>query len=357
MKPPRSGGFILSFFPFFPVVLFPIFFSGCLEFDPVSTVCWEPEGRAVAFLSGGRPWTYTLGTGELSPLPSEGPFGSLACSPDGRWIAASSHTYLSLFRREGGGYQSEQTFALPGGDGLISPTLSWHPSSRRLMAGLAGAAALSTFEVDLDSGTMTPAGAGLGIFGGADWLLWGNKVSLGKSRELLALDRQDEEGRPLPLSRPAHDSLEDGAFDLLSSLGDFAALPLCWSGQNGGRTFSACLAENGSVVWKSKALPKDARIFANPARTLFAGVVDDGKNDLRLAVFDGQGKIRADGARLLKTLDAELARAGRDRKDSSRSIHASRVAWDPGGNWLAWVVDGRLFLWNWRNDILAVRGP
>ena len=76
-----------------------------------------------------------------------------------------------------------------------------------------------------------------------------------------------------------------------------------------------------------------------------------------MRVLDARGRTRADGARLLKTLDSELSQAGLDRKDHSKTVRASRVAWDPGGNWLAWVVEGRLFLWNWRNDIFVVRAP
>lgn len=336
--------------------LCPFLLSGCLEFEPVSTVCWEPSGREVAFLSSGRPWVFSLPTGELSPLPSEGPFASLACSPDGGWIAASSHTYLSLFRREGGEYVSDETFALPPGGGLIPPVLSWRPDSGSLLIGSAGAE-IVTFEADLGSGTLTRLGSGLAIYEAADRLIWGTKAVLGPDRELMVLDSQDPQGRPLTLAPGARDGLEDGAFDVLSTQGDFSALPPCWTQRSSSKTAHTVCLNGGAPVIRGRNLPTDSRVFPSPGRNLFAVVIDKADSDLSLFVYDARGIKRAEGARLLKTLDEELARAGRDRKDNSKAIPASRIAWDPGGNWLAWVVDGRLFLWNWRNDILSVRAP
>ena len=75
--------------------------------------------------------------------------------------------------------------------------------------------------------------------------------------------------------------------------------------------------------------------------------------DPRISVYDAQGTLKADGAVFLNKILEAAASGEREEK----SVHASRLAWSPNGNWIAAVVNGRLCLWNWRNDEVRIHVP
>lgn len=316
--------------------------AGCLEFESQSSVSWSPDGGRVAFLSEGRPWIYTLDTGAVTPLPGEGSYLGLAWSPRADWLAVSTAAYVETFRAGEAGFESVHTFSTREPESRIM-SLMWHPDGRRLLYSEVTEKAALTTEVDVDSGTVSKPGRGIGLYGpGGDWLLWAVPLDVGR-RETLFLERQSTAGAVLPLTAPTFE--QDALFTLLPGISDFSPLPLCGVA---GKEY-VCLGSD-----KRLAVPENALVFADRRRELLAVVEEPASKEPRLRIVDWQGRPKADGAGFLKAIRSAAGPGEADKE----TVSVSRLAWSPDGNWLAWVVEGRLCLWNWRNDEVRVhRAP
>lgn len=324
---------------------------GCFQFDGESTIAWAPSGGRVAFLSGGKPWVYSLDAGALSPLPGEGRYLSLAWSPREEWLAVSTASYVEAFHEEDGVFSSSQTFSTETPSPDMSGVVMWHPDGRRLLYSEFSGETATTNEVELDSGVVRHIGAGIGLYGpGGDWMLWSAPVSIGRRSDRVLFDRQNHEGESLSLDGGMA-ALEKGFFDMLVGLSDNSPLPLCAPREDPERPITdvLCLDASGALV-KRATLPARGRVFPDRGRTLFALVEEPGGQEPRLGVYDEAGKLRADGKAFLK----RIAETATDQEKEDKTVHASRLAWSPDGNWIAWVVNGRLCLWNWRNDEVRV---
>lgn len=331
-----------------------VLLAGCLEFDAENSISWSPSGGRVAFLSGGKAWIYSLDSGSMRELPTSARYLSIAWSPREDWIALSTSAYVEIFREQGGTFQGGQTFSTTDPSPDMSSVLAWHPDGRKLLYSEFSGESATTTEVDIDSGAVTHMGAGIGLYGpGADWLLWAAPVPIGRRGDKMIFDRQNLAGDSLPLDKDVS-ILESGFFEMLSSLNDNSPLPLCArrddSGKPGGEI--RCLDAEGRLQRRA-SLPVGGRAFPDRKRSLFA-VVDESKDgELRLFVYDARGALKADGALFLKKIEEAASSEEREGK----SLHASRLAWSPDGNWIACVINGRLCLWNWRNDEVRVHAP
>lgn len=318
--------------------------SGCLLFDAASTVAWSPSGGRVVFLSEGRPWVYTLGSGKLESLPGDGRYLSVSWSPREEWLAVSTAAYVETFHENAGVFESSQTISTSKHSADLS-TLMWHPDGRRLLYSEFEGETAETTEVDIESGAVSHLGAGVGLYGpGGDWLLWAVPISIGKRGDTVVFDRQTPAGDPLP-SDPQMRRLSEDFVDLLAGINDHSALPLC------GRADAEFLCLDGKGALERRAvLPAEGRVFPDRRRELFALVEDPQGKEPKLAVYDAQGKLKADGRNFLKA----IFEAAKPEEKDDADAQVSRLAWSPDGNWLAWVVNGRLALWNWRNDEIRI---
>lgn len=332
------------------------FLAGCLQFDVENTVSWSPDGSRVAFLSGGSPWLFSLDSGAMTALPTPNRYLSVAWSPRPDWIALSTSSYIETFQEQDGVFASSQTFSTSEDSPDMSSVLMWHPQGRRLLYSEFAGESATTSEVDLDSGVVTHLGAGIGLYGpGADWLLWAAPASIGKRGDRILFDRQSLVGESMSLDKDVS-ALEAGFFGMLSSLGDNAAsLPLCARSEPPGSPGSEvhCLDAEGRLQRRA-VLPVSGRVFPDRTRSLFAVVEErGGAQEPRLSVYDSAGLLKADGSGFLKKIMA----AASDAEKEEKAVHVSRLAWSPDGNWIAWAVNGRLCLWNWRNDEVRIHAP
>ncbi len=337
------------------LILLPLL-AGCFQYDPVSTVSWSPSGSRVAFLSGGRGWIYSLDDGSLSKLSDER-FASLAWSPREDWIALSTFSHVTAFHEEAGVFTSSGVFPFEAGP-EIPPLVMWHRSELKFLAGIAEGARVRTEEVDLTAGKSKELGAGIAVYGGAgprggEWFLWTAPAAVGLKTEKLIFDRQTRAGESLPLSREMVAALEEGADTLFSSFIENSPLPLCVQRDDPeGISRVVCLDGRGRLDVRA-SLPSGGRVFAAPDRNLFAVMTEKGSEPPLLEITDGLGKVRADGAAFLERIDEVV---GLDHPDKT-SFKVSRLAFSPDGSWLAWVVKGRLCLWDWRNDEVRIHYP
>lgn len=319
--------------------------AGCLNFDPRNTVSWAPDGSRVAFLSHGAAWIYTLDTGAAVPLSEEGSYLSLSWSPKGDWLALSTAAYVEAFHEEGGTFVSSLTFStrLPESD---VTTLMWHPDGERLLYSEVAKNTGVTTEADLSTGAVSAPGEGIGLYGpGGQWLFWAAPLAVGRRGAAMHFERQTPDGRPLPLEAELD---EDRFFTVLPGLSDFSESPLCF---NTGSTYS-CFTQDGTLR-KRAPVPENSMVFADRSRGLFAVFEKWAGDHPELTIVDSSGRKKADGSKFLKAITEALAPEGGER----RTVDVSRLAWSPDGNWLAWVVEGRLCLWNWRNDQARIHAP
>lgn len=319
--------------------------AGCLDFDPRNTISWSPDGSRLAFISeSGTAWIYTLDTGAAVPLSEEGTYLSLSWSPKADWLAVSTAAYVETFHEEEGVFTSSQTFStrLPESD---VTTLMWHPEGGRLLYSEVAKNTGVTTEVDLATGAVSLPGEGIGLYGpGGDWLLWAAPLAVGRRGEAMHFERQTPEGGSLPFEAGLD---EDRFFTVLPGLSDFSESPLCF---NTGTEYS-CFSASGALQ-KRAPVPENSMVFADRGRGLFAVFEKWAEDHPVLTIVDEKGRKKADGAKFLK----EILESGPKESDRS-SVSVSRLAWSPDGNWLAWVVEGRLCLWNWRNDETRIHVP
>ncbi len=284
----------------------------------------------------------------------------MSWSPREDWIAVSTFTRLSLWNDAGGRLRPAQDYPLAGASPELSALLQWSPDGRRLLYAQDLRTSVATGEVDLDSRAAAGLGAGFAAYGpGGDWLLWQNSVSLGR-REEVVFDRQSRSGAKLPLPSAtlgvlAHGTAEEaaagggsGSFDLIPALSDNAELPLCPQRQDrkARRTEVFCL-DSESGLARRAVLPTAGRVFPSRDRSLFAAVEEVDRKPPRLAVYDSRGRLKADGAGFVRFIGEKTDAFRADPKANPR---VSRLAWSPDGTWIAWVVEGRLCLWDWRSD-------
>lgn len=345
----RKAARLLSFLPLLAL-------AGCLEFDFASTVSWSPSGESVAFLSRGRPFIYSLKRRALAPLPVPGVYAGLAWSPapaadEEGWIALSTVGVVRLACAACGERGGPSLWDFPIAGLGTETILQWRPDGRRLLAADFTRDLGATWEIDLETRSASRAGFGAGFYGpGAHWLLWFVPVSVGRRDDFMIVERQAEDGRLLTLEAGASSLILDGWLAMVDALGDPSPWPLCpaRSQEKARRTVVYCVAADGSIDRRA-VLPAAGRVFPDRSRRLFAVLTDRGEEPPALAVYDGAGRRRADGA--------ALAQAVRDGASEGKGLKASRLAWSPDGNWLAWAADGKLFLWNWRNDLVRVHDP
>jgi hypothetical protein len=86
---------------------------------------------------------------------------------------------------------------------------------------------------------------------------------------------------------------------------------------------------------------------------LFAVVSEAEEGRPLLNVYDSKGELKAEGRGVIKRLEARVS--AEDRQ--AGSLRLSRLAWSPDGNWISCVANGRLVLWNWRNDETRIHAP
>lgn len=169
----------------------------------------------------------------------------------------------------------------------------------------------------------------------------------------MLFERQDEGGRLLTLPRELPEIFEAGVSEFIAASADPSPRPLCPQrhDERRGKTELYCLEADGGLS-PVAALPGLGRVFPNVARTLFAVLLEPENQPPRLGVYDAYGRRRADGASLV-----DAVRSAARLEERRDPVPVSRLAWSPDGNWIAWVVDGHLALWNWRNDIVRVHSP
>lgn len=330
--------------------------TGCLDLDFSSTVSWSPSGQSVAFLSRGRPFVYSMERRSLSALPVPGTYAGLAWSPepvsdaDG-WIALSTGGIVRLACQSCGEKDGPSLWDFPITGLGMETVLQWRPDGRRILAADFVSNQGVTWEIDLEERRVEKAGSGVGFYGpGGHWLLWSVPVAIGRRDDFMMVERQTVGGRPLTLEAGTSALMLEGWAAMTDALADASSLPLCpaRSDEKARKTVVYCIAADGSLS-KRAALPAAGRVFPDRARRLFAMLEDRGEAPPKLTIYDGEGRVRADGA--------SLAQAVRDSAPEGKGVKASRLAWSPDGNWLAWAADGKLFLWNWRNDLVRVHDP
>lgn len=330
--------------------------TGCLQFDSGNTLSWSPSGKRLAFVSGGKAWVYDLESGRMGALPSRREPSGVSWSPRENMIATSTAGLVEFYAEGGDGiFTSSRAFVMPflGSDALS--ILVWHPSGERLIDAEVGNRAAETSEIDLPARAVVRLGPGVGLYGpGADWLLWAAQAPIGRRDDKTVFDRQAAGGQSQPLGVEAVHVLEAGYFDSLTTAQDQRARePLCARREDParGRTDFYCLDAQGEPRRRA-SLPVVGHIFPDQSRRLFAVLEEKSDQEPTLRIYDGDGRVRAEARTLLKTVREAGAKDG-----DSETLRVSRLAWSPDGNWLAWIVGGRLCLWNWRNDVVRVHPP
>jgi WD40 repeat protein len=327
--------------------------AGCGH-EPVSTLDWSADGGRLGFLDDSGAGVYDLTSRRLERLDARR-YGALAWSPAEPVVAVATGALVEVYSEQDGRFR--RTGAWTAGEPGGVTGLMWHPSGRKLLVlRLRDGSSASTWELDLGSGTAAAVGPGLGFYGpGGDWLLWHNTVAIGSRASIDVFDRQRRDGERLPLPPGTRSGLESENFELLvHAVSERSARPFCvLSGGDQGPSTVYCLDE-GAALKRVGLLPAGTGryVYPNPQRSLYAAVTIAGR-DAALGVFDAAGRRRADGRRLLDALAEERPRL---RAEDPSRLRVSRLAWSPDGNWLAWVVEGRLALWNWRNDVVVLPG-
>ncbi len=329
--------------------------TGCLQFEPGNTVSWSPSGRRVAFISEGKAWVYDMESGNLGALPSRREPSGVSWSPGEGLIATSTAGLVELYVESSSGvFSSSSAFVMPflGSDALS--LLVWHPSGRKLLDAEIGGSAAETSEIDVSSREVVRLGAGVGVYGpDAAWLMWAAQAPIGKREDKIVFDRQSADGDSLPLGAEAVHVLEAGYLDTITSAQDQASRqPVCARREDAqrGRTDFYCLDAEGEPRRRA-SLSAAGHVFADQTRGLFAVVEEKSDEEPTLTIYDGEGRKRADAKKFLGVVRAAAG------QDGAESLRVSRLAWSPDGNWLAWIVGGRLCLWNWRNDVVRVHEP
>jgi hypothetical protein len=346
-----SGSILLKRASFFSLAALTLL-TGCLQFEPGNVVSWSPSGGRLAFISAGKAWVYDLETGRMGALPSRREPSGVSWSPREGLIATSTaglvETYVEGPERV---FSSSAAYVMPflGSDALS--VLAWHPTQLKVLDAAIGSRAAETTEIDLGARRTVRLGPGVGVYGPAGrWLLWAAQTSIGMRDEKIIFDRQSPQGESLPLDVEAVHVLEAGFLDSMTTAQDQASPePVCARREDGrrGRVDFYCFDAQGELRRRA-SLPVTGHIFPDQRRRLFAVLEEKNDEYPTLAIYDRDGRRRADAKKFLAA-----ARAG----SGDRSLRVSRLAWSPDGNWLAWIVDGRLCLWNWRNDVVRVHAP
>ncbi|MBI3552484.1 MAG: hypothetical protein HY077_08190 [Elusimicrobia bacterium] len=313
------------------------FIFGCIP-EPGTQVSWSPSGRKVGFLSGGRPWIYDIESGSLERAAARlTSAGQLAWSSEEGLLAVSTQNVVELLVEERGRFVSSATFAAPAMGEVSDEVLSWNPADRRLLLVQSLGKEIQTSEIALSSGVVDTA-PGVAAYGPeGDWTLWVNQGSVGHQERLIAA-REGSGRAPLILSEADQATLGDAGVEMLSIWGN----PLCFSQSHDEQTKVLCFDASGRLRQRAVFAKSigEKQFYMNRQETLFAVLGDEPM------VFDSLGKVRARGVRLKAALEREFP--------GQRELHQSNLAWSPDGNWLAAAIDGRLCLWNWRNDVVRV---
>jgi WD40 repeat protein len=319
--------------------------TGCAQ-EPLSTIAWSPSGARVAYLDSGVPTVFDVKRSSISRLAG-GPYAGLVWSPVDEAVAVSSGNTVELFRETEQGFARAASYAVGTATGGLS-AMMWHPSGKKLLVARLEEDNGATWEIDLASNTVSRAMPGLGFYGpGGRWLLWWSASALGRRAKVDVFDRQAPDGASLKLPPGTRAGLESEDLHLLSgSIEGAAPQPLCWlSGADAGPSELYCLDDNAALKRLASLPPgTGSRVFPNRDRTLLAVLtLDAGKPSL--TIYDAAGKARADGKDFLAAIAAARPDLAGKNPDTLR---VSLLAWSPDGEWLAWVVEGRLCLWNWR---------
>jgi hypothetical protein len=320
-----SGLLLLSLLPFL---------SSCIP-EPGTQVSWSPSGRRVGFLSLGRPFVYDLESAKLFKVSTQlGTASQLAWSGEENLLAVSSGSVVELVAEDRGVYASSGAFAAPGFERVEDAVLSWHPSKRRLLLVRSFGKTIDTTEFDATSGAVDAA-PGIGTYGpGGKWLLWINGGAVGHHDRMIAA-REGPDHATLPLSDEDQATLGDEAVEMLSIWGN----PPCFSQKHDETAKILCFDAEGRLRPKAEFAKGEDIGYINRTETLFAVV---GSTP---TIFDVRGRVKARGVKLAQALGQRA------------SADASNAAWSPDGNWISFVVGGRLYLWNWRNDVASVVSP
>jgi hypothetical protein len=327
--------------------------TGCLQFDHGNTLTWSPTGKRLAFIAAGKAWVYDLENGAMSALPSRREPSGVAWSPRENLIATSTAGLVETFVEDSGVFFSSAAYVMPflGSDAVS--LLQWHPQEAKLIDAQLGSKGAETSEIDLSAKKASKLGPGIGIYGArGEWLLWGAQAPIGRSEDKVVFDRQSPSGQTLPLPHEAVRVLDAGFIDALTTVQDHTSRqPICARREDPqrGRTDFYCLDDEGEPRRRA-SLPLLGNIFPDVRRRLFAVLEEKREQEPTLSIYDGEGRLRAKADKFMK--QARLKAPGDDRSE-----RVSRLAWSPDGNWIAWVVDGRLCLWNWRNDVVRVHAP
>jgi WD40 repeat protein len=327
--------------------------AGCHD-DNGATISWSPSGRKVAFISGDQPWTYDLVSGWATRVPvSGGQAESVAWSPSEDTLAVSTASLVEIFTESQGRYIGGLAFTVPSLGNPTTVQFAWHPKGRRIRLSQVLDDRLETHEITVSSSVIDTA-PGLGFYGpGGRWSLWMSQVYLGHDKEKMVFAREDMDGKPLPISTSDLAILEEN--DPLSVYGDAP----CVTNLFAGREKVYCFDAAGALKLKAD-LPKEGTIYPNRSQTLFAVMDEEVAASTgpataaapaapALRLLDSKGRLKASGERFMRKVAEEL-------KDQS-GTRTSNLVWSPDGNWLAWVVGGRLCLWNWRNDVVRILPP
>lgn len=321
--------------------------------DEGSTVTWSPSGAKVAFLSAGRPWVYDLASGAVREIPIilDGAT-QMAWSAKEGTLAVSTNSAVEILRMDKETFVSVSSVSLAGANPADCPCksrLSWHPADLKLLVTSGEYNWAATTGIELSStGVKNDMAGGVGMFGpDGRWTLWSADIFLGNSERKL-YSRQGEGEKPLPLSKSDERTME--ASDRIPGT-------LCFSSpykKSGSRL--RCLDAAGRLASVARFPHADAKnLYPNRARTLFAESDWEKESSMRLRILDRDGKVVADGGRVVELVRSEIPQAmTAGEKPEAADNRYSGIAWSPNGEWLAWTVNGRLCLWNWRNDVVRI---